>query len=269
MNQTPARLYLHYHDDILHRLEDVLEEALATINADQPLPVFFRADDIGVYSSSFDRLMSLFDRHQVPLCLAVVPAWLTRSRWAVFKAHWEVASPLWCWHQHGWRHANHEPAGKKCEFGPTRPAAYIRRDLIRGKARLNAIIGGDLQPFFTPPWNRCSETTLALLKELGFQGVSTSAGRGPCSRSAPKRVAPADYCINVDLHTRTETDPAACLNGLAGEFSQAAAAEHIGIMLHHQRMNKAAFAMLDGLLRYITRTPRLKTVTFNDFLSKT
>ena len=52
-------------------------------------------------------------------------------------------------------------------------------------------------------------------------------------------------------------------------LSQAAAGEHIGIMLHHQCMNEAAFAMLDGLLRYITRTPRLKSVTFNDFLSKT
>lgn len=268
MNQTPARLYLHYHDDMLQRLEDALEETLANIDADQPLPVFFRADDIGVFSSAFSRLMSLFDRHQVPLCLAVVPAWLSQSRWEVFKAHWEVSSPLWCWHQHGWRHANHEPAGKKCEFGAARPATDIRRDLTRGKERLSAIIGGDLQPVFTPPWNRCSEATLALLKELGFQGVSTSAGRGPGSAPAANRNALADYSINVDLHTRRETDPAACLNGLLGEFRQAATAGRIGIMLHHQRMNEAAFAMLDGLLGYMTRTPRLRAVTFVDFLNK-
>jgi peptidoglycan/xylan/chitin deacetylase (PgdA/CDA1 family) len=268
MNQAPARLYLHYRDDILHRLEEALEKALANINTARPLPVFFRADDIGVYSSSFNKLMSLFDTHQAPLCLAVVPAWLTQRRWAIIKAQWKVSSALWCWHQHGWRHANHEPSGKKCEFGPSRSAADIRSDLTRGKARLSSIIGADLQPFFTPPWNRCSEKTLALLKELQFKAVSTSTGRGPWSTPASKRATLDDYRINVDLHTRKETDPVACLNGLVDEFSQAASLGHIGIMIHHQRMNEAAFAMLDGLLRYITRTPRLRALTFNGFSSK-
>ncbi len=269
MNKPPARLYLHSQDDTLHRLEEALKKALAKRGTGQPLPVFFRADDIGVYSSAFSRLMSLFDSRQVPLCLAVVPAWLTPRRWAVFQAQWEVSSPLWCWHQHGWRHANHEPAGKKGEFGPSRSAADIRGDLMRGKTRLSAIMGSDFQPFFTPPWNRCSETALALLKELGFQALSTSAARGPGSAPAPQHGAMDDYCINVDLHTRKETDPAACLSGLAGEFGQAAAAGHIGIMIHHQRMNEAAFAVLDGLLSYITQTPLLKAITFNDFLNKT
>jgi len=48
--------------------------------------LFFRADDIGVPGRQFQELMTLFQRHRLPLALAVVPVWLTPGRWRELRA---------------------------------------------------------------------------------------------------------------------------------------------------------------------------------------
>ena len=35
-------------------------------------------------------------------------------------------------HQHGFAHENHEPQGRKCEFGPSRSRVAQRRDIAAG-----------------------------------------------------------------------------------------------------------------------------------------
>jgi hypothetical protein len=89
--------------------------------------VFFRADDVAVPGRQLQRLLEIFIRHKVPLGLAVVPAWLTSPRWNAISRMGASGTDLWCWHQHGWRHRNHEPRGKKQEFGPFRSADALQR----------------------------------------------------------------------------------------------------------------------------------------------
>ncbi|MFW5838289.1 MAG: polysaccharide deacetylase, partial [Desulfovibrionaceae bacterium] len=87
--------------------------------------VFFRADDAAVRSESFLRMLEIFERRKTPLDMAVVPAWLTALRAETLLR--DTASDLFGLHQHGYRHVNHEARGKKCEFGPARPAAAKTR----------------------------------------------------------------------------------------------------------------------------------------------
>ncbi|MCB2166058.1 MAG: polysaccharide deacetylase family protein [Deltaproteobacteria bacterium] len=224
-----------------------------------PTAVFFRADDIAVPGRQFQRLMEIFTRNEVPLGLAVVPAWLTPPRWQALSGMGASRPDLWCWHQHGWRHRNHEPLGKKQEFGPFRSADALRTDLDRGRRRLNAIMGAAFSPLFTPPWNRCSEITLALLQEMGYDAVSRSRSSQP---PAPSGLP--DHAVDVDLHTDRASSAANGWQRLISQLEKRLRQPRCGIMIHHQRMNDAAFCFLDTLLSILRQQARWHMTDMRD-----
>lgn len=218
--------------------------------------VFFRADDIGVPSSMFTSMVELFIRLRIPLCLAVVPGWLTISR-VEYLMRTTGSSELFCWHQHGWLHKNHEISGKKQEFGDIRRREYLHQDIRKGMEKLDNLLGENWYSVFTPPWNRCGQKTLKILQELGFTAVSRSRGAHP---PAPANLQ--DYQVNVDLHTRKEMTPETGMENLLSEIERSAASGTIGIMLHHQRMNDGALSFLASLLEIIQKEGRIETRHF-------
>lgn len=136
--------------------------------------------------------------------------------------------------------------GKKQEFGDGRSRQAIGADIQRGRQRLVDILGAHFTPIFTPPWNRCGKKALACLQDLGFHGLSRSSGSHP---QAPRDLPACD--VNVDLHTRKEASPERGWENLLEELSMALGTGRVGIMLHHQRMNDAAFRFLELLLQTV------------------
>ena len=236
-------LYQQVPFDIEHLLHRCLEEAAAELGKGDRVTIFFRADDIGVPGERFAKLVDLFRYKGIPLTLSVVPAWLTRPRWQQLQGLCGKDQRLWCWTQHGWRHVNHEPRGKKLEFGPNRAASRKREDLFLGYHRLRKLMGELFVPAFTPPWNRCDEETLIALAGLDYKALSRSLGARP---PAPATIV--EYPVSVDLHTRTEQDPINGWQNLCEELRENLARGFCGIMLHHQRMNHKAFVFLALLL---------------------
>ena len=150
-----SSIYTSYEDHLPGQIKDSVKHTIEKgLAAHGTINVFFRADDIGVPSKNFEHMMALFLACHMPLCLAVVPAWLTRARWAAMAGFRQKGSSLFCWHMHGFRHCNHEPSGKKQEFGPARSSKELYNDLSKGQARLLSIMGKHLTQVFTPPWNR-------------------------------------------------------------------------------------------------------------------
>ncbi len=250
------------YDAIQGRVPALIEQGLAEtlargVEGKKEVMVFFRADDIGVPGHNFTRMVNLFVEYQLPLCLAVVPTWLTRQRWEALEPLAEKGGDLLCWHQHGWRHCNHETQGKKQEFGPGRPASAATRDLERGEQRLEALLNRRFDRFFTPPWNRCTRETMDSLVKLGFDGISRSAG----SRPGPPEML-KEYSVHVDLHTRKESSAALGWDAFFNELSQGLATGVCGIMLHHRRMDEPAFIFLESLLKAVAVQPKIKGVTF-------
>ncbi len=221
--------------------------------------IFFRADDIGVPGKQWSQLIQLFLDNSLPLCLAVVPTWVTENRFATLQELTGKKNSQWCWHQHGWLHRNHETEGKKQEFGSGRTATVQVDDLKKGQIRLQRILGNEFAPFFTPPWNRCSLDTLNGLQQLGFRAISRSKNANP-----PSPLHFPDIQINIDLHTRKETEPEKCWKNLLAELTQGISNGTGGIMIHHQRMDQSAFDFLALLLRLIHQTPNLHPVLFQD-----
>jgi len=260
---VPAGCHVLWRKAPHKTLAALVHDSLAHIPAGTGVRVFFRADDIGVPSRSFSRLLAIFSRQQAPLALAVVPAWLTQPRWRFLLRASTGNRRRWCWHQHGWRHVNHEKRGKKQEFGPARTPAMLEADLLRGRKRLQALMGDRFTPIFTPPWNRCSREALALLKAHGYLAVSRDAGA-----RATGPLGPPDIAVNVDLHTRCESDAQDAARGLAAELRYAFARGTCGIMIHHRRMNAAALEFLALLVGTLAAHPRVHLVDMRDLADR-
>lgn len=259
MNNRCCSLYNVVHPELQERLRQSIAKGCA---ATGQAVVFFRADDIGVPSANFDRLISGFTQHRLPLCLATVPAWTTTRRLAELRRITGRNSSQWCWHQHGRLHRNFERYGKKQEFGSARNRDELFAQLVKGESRLRALLGADFTPVFTPPWNRCNADTLQGLVELDFRAVSRARNAQP---PAPD-ILP-DYQVHVDLHTRKETSPALALDNVLGEIEFGLATGVCGIMIHHQRMNQPAFEFLDLLLALLQRNRRVIPVHFGDLIT--
>jgi hypothetical protein len=261
MRQLPSLLWNSPLMDLKPRLQDCVDQALGQTRLSLPVRFFFRADDIGVPGKRLFRLLDMFLECQTPLCLAVVPSWLSRQRWDIIQKTDQNAPELWCWHQHGWRHVTHEIQGKKQEFGPVRSIVEIQQDIVRGREKLEHLMKDRFTPVFTPPWNRCDGRTLTVLKNNGFKAVSRHHRSMP---KTPKGLP--DLSVNVDLHTRRETTPEAGWQSLWKELSAAISSGTCGIMIHHQRMNETAFEFLKVLLDVMTQNSYILPIHFKDML---
>ena len=245
--------------DLISRTRRCIDDACADLGAKNPGYIFLRDDDVAVPGRQFAQLMQLFSQLQVPLNLAIVPAWLTRVRWQSIMPPRQSAADLWCWHQHGWRHKNHEIRGKKQEFGPRRSDTAIEHDISQGRRSLENLIGECFFPVFTPQWNRCDQRTLRLLEKRGYVAVSRSQDPNlSMFKGLP------DFCVNVDLHTRKERTSAAGWIIFFKELKKAISSGLFGIMIHHNRMNAAAFDFLESLLKMFGAHKNLQLVHFRD-----
>jgi hypothetical protein len=257
MHHIPSSIWIRMPADIVSRTERCVAAGVDRKAGRGEVAVFFRADDIAAPGNRLSKLIALFARCRVPLCLALVPAWLTKPRWLALHKSTASNTALWCWHQHGWRHVNHEKTGKKQEFGPARTRIDLEHDICRGRQRLEKLLGKQFYPVFTPPWNRCAATALGVLKQQGYAAVSRSRSSEP---SAPSGLPSCD--VNVDLHTRREKSPGPGWKNLWVDIQQAIASGQCGIMIHHQRMNPAAFDFLEILIRALANR---KEINLTDF----
>jgi peptidoglycan/xylan/chitin deacetylase (PgdA/CDA1 family) len=262
MRPNISPIWLQLPEDLFSRTKRCIAAACEPLPGKNEGVVFFRTDDVAVPGKNFTRLLKLFAQNRAPLCLAVVPARLTALRWQSLNAVGRDAAALRCWHQHGWRHVNHEPKMKQ-EFGSARTESEIRRDLLYGKQRLEALMQDAFYPVFTPPWNGCSSTTLNLLRDLGYVAVSRSRRSQP----APPDGLP-DIAVDVDLHTRKEANPNSDWNRLFAELEQAISAGRCGFMIHHQRMNDAAFDFLEILLKLLAMRREVQLVHFKELIDR-
>lgn len=153
-------------------LADRLDRSVA------PFKWFFRDDDAGWADPELLTLLNVFSQSGVHLDVAAIP--LELSREAANRIRPFVDDGVVAIHQHGLVHVNHQRVGRRAEFGNDRTETEQCNDLLRGASVLAQRFDGRVEPFFTPPWNRCGDDTPALLAECGFTALS-------CDRSAPRR----------------------------------------------------------------------------------
>jgi hypothetical protein len=214
-----------------------LAHALDTASA--PVEVFFRDDDAGWEGARLLELVARFAEHGLPVDLAVIPAELDEPLAAKLR---ESHAGL---HQHGFAHTNHQVEGRKCEFGTARDKAAQREDIANGQQRLRALLGERLDPFFTPPWNRCTRETAENLVELGFTLLSREHKAEPFGllpelpvQLDVARLAPPELDERFAEHVRRDGAP-------------------VGVMFHHGVMDPDAMARASALLQRLAHHPNV------------
>jgi hypothetical protein len=207
----------------------------------QPVEVFFRDDDAGWEDERLLELIARFAEHGLPLDLAVIPASLHEALAGTLR---DTHAGL---HQHGYAHTNHQVEGRKCEFGPARDFPAQRADIAAGQARLQALLGDRLDPFFTPPWNRCTRDTGNALVELGFTLLSRE------HRAEPLGLLP-ELGVHLDVARLSEQELDERFAGHVREGGP------IGVMFHHGVMEpddmRRASELLALLAHHANVVPR-------------
>jgi hypothetical protein len=215
--------------------------------ASAPVDVFFRDDDAGWGDRRLIELLDLFSGRGMPLDVAVIPAALSPGLAGELRGRVAASGRMLRVHQHGFAHVNHETVGRKCEFGPSRTGEEQRRDVVAGRERLAELLGGEVDPIFTPPWNRCTVDTGRCLAELGYVALSREA------RAEPLGVAGlAELPVRVDW-VRLPVDE------LAGRLADACACRGpAGVMFHHELMDGADMRRAGELLSLVADHPRAR-----------
>jgi len=221
--------------------------------SDTAIDFFFRDDDVGWANDELRALLVRFRQHSVPLDLAAIPTALTAEFADEIRALHDEAPALVGIHQHGFSHTNHEVLGRKCEFGVSRTQEEQYWDIQLGKMKLDAMFGFAFDPIFTPPWNRCTETTVECLIELGFRVLSRDAS-APSLRVSGLKELP----ISIDWFAKKNGERLSfqSLGMLIANTDKQR--QHIGIMLHHELMNAYELERLDGLLVLLSTHPQAR-----------
>lgn len=216
------------------------------------LPIFFRDDDGGWADERLLALLDLFEAVRLPIDLAVIPAALTPSMAAALRLRVGCAPHRIGLHQHGYSHCNHASSGRKCEFGAERARADQRADIATGRQLLGQWFGDLPDPIFTPPWNRCTDTTREILQELGFRAIS-------CDISARLTGSPALAALPVSVDwsrgAREDAGDGVRLGTALLEAVQGAGP--VGIMLHHADLDMRSTAWLAECLAVFAAHPNV------------
>jgi hypothetical protein len=225
----------------------------------QPVTVFFRDDDAGWGDAQLCQLLDLFARYNLPIDLAAIPTALTPML-ARELLHRMAASPEKVRvHQHGYAHANHESAGRKCEFGVSRNKATQKRDIQAGKQRLQELFEGRMDPIFTPPWNRCTVETGECLLELGIQVLSRESGAIPLAIPGLSELP-----IEIDWFAHRKKVRLLPVEWSEHLASKLAGPAPVGIMFHHAAMEAAEMDAASELLAALSAHPNVRFRTMLD-----
>jgi predicted glycosyltransferase len=238
-----------------------LDALRKTLDASQtPIRFFFRNDDAGWEDISLFSLLDLFANHHIPLDLAVIPNAISQITAKRLSKVSTVSI-----HQHGYAHLNHEELGRKCEFGASRSQAQQLADITAGKQRLLELFGPNIEPIFTPPWNRCTAITAACLREAGFMVLSRDLTATPFHLQDLLELP-----VSVDWFAKRKKVPLP--PDAIGELLAAAASSPapVGVMLHHAIMNEEERERLGQLLKLLTSHSQARCVLMRELIpSKT
>ena len=217
--------------------------------AESPVTFFFRDDDAGWDDHALEALLDVFERSGAPLDIAAIPAAMTPRTVSVLTERQAAQRNDLTVHQHGYGHVNHEPDGRKCEFGAARSADQQADDIARGRDLLHELVG-EVPAVFTPPWNRCAPWTADVLRDLGFEVLSRDLSAGEAGVPGLRELP-----ITVDWFAKRKKVPVDRAG--RGELLAGATAGPgpVGVMLHHEVLSDDDRADLATLLDLVSRHP--------------
>jgi hypothetical protein len=219
-----------------------------------PCPFFFRDDDAGWDDAALLALLDEFEAAGVAVDVAAIPLALSSADATQIVAR--LNSGLVHVHQHGYAHVDHERAGRKCEFGVSRSVAAQTADVCDGRARLENVLGREIDPVFTPPWNRCSPATADAIIAAGHRVLSRDHTAGRLDRPGL-----AEVPVTIDWSARHGGVPVTADERGRAIAEGVLAGGPVGVMLHHALIDAAERAEVRRLLDLVATSSRTVSTT--------
>jgi len=214
--------------------------------------VFFRDDDAGRGDDRLAAMLDRFEQHRVGVDVAVIPALVRRSLADELRRRVDAGGVRV--HQHGLAHVNHEPTGRKHEFGPMRDAVRQAEDVAAGRRLMLDWFGdASVDPVFTPPWNRCTTRTAVALVQHGLRVLSRDHSAVPLSIPGL-----AEVPVTIDWfghHQGVRWTPDELATRLADRVR---GRDPVGVMLHHDVTDADDLARVDEVLMLLGGHPRVR-----------
>jgi peptidoglycan/xylan/chitin deacetylase (PgdA/CDA1 family) len=234
--------------------------ARALDQVERPVTFWWRDDDAGRSDPRLRHLLSMAERLEAPVALAVVPAWLEPAVVAEI-AQSRQATVL----QHGWAHANHAAEGeRKIELGGTAPRGHLAALLAGGARVLAAAFAERFAQVMVPPWNRMSQDVAAMLPGLGYRAASAMASAAHAPGEPPRIDVHVDVMDWRGRRSFKGVTPVAAEVAARMRDSQGP----IGIMTHHLVMDATGFEELERLLALLRRHPGARLRPVADLLGE-
>jgi len=234
-----------------------LENTLAGLSTS--VSCFFRDDDAGWSDDRLFRLIDCFSMQAVPLDLAAIPQAFDSKRASLLSRGMEASDNLVGIHQHGFCHMNYQVEGRKCEFGSARSLEQQKTDIRNGSTLLHGYFGDRLDSIFTPPWNRCTQNTVDVLNDLTFSAISRDETAASLDSGSL-----AELPVGIDWFKKKR---GVRIQPIEIGAAIAAAVEDkdiVGIMLHHEHMDRHERSMLDALLALLVSSSHVKCLPMRD-----
>jgi predicted deacetylase len=228
----------------------------------EPLGIFIRDDDAGWEDERLFALLDLVAGHRLAIDLAVIPTAVEPALAVALRTRIAAGARIGL-HQHGYCHANHEPQGRPCEFGPSRSAAAQTLDIERGQLVLRQQFGTAIDHIFTPPWNRCTAETTRALELAGLAALSRDR-----SALAMATNGLVECPIDVDWFAKSRgvrLDATEWAGLCAAAVRRAG--RSLGLMLHHAVTTPEDLGRLDALLRLLAVHPLVRGVAMRDVVA--
>ena len=130
----------------------------------------------------------------------------------------------------GSAHRDHEPDGRKYEFGPHRAAADQRRDIEAGAARLRELLGDLVRPISTHRGTAVPSRPVSAWSSLASASCHGNGALHRSSSAACTRRRSVSDWLKPDLSAR-----------LAQAIRDG---DRVGVMFHHAVMDRATSAVL-------------------------
>jgi hypothetical protein len=241
---------------------DVEAELDAWMRARRVCTFWWRDDDAVDVTPRREALLSLANRHDVPVALSVIPSLFATALPRRLK-HERLVDVL----VHGHSHVNHAPAGQqKREYCGRRRLCDMEQELCLSLEMISKGFGRQALPVLVPPWNRIPPRLVDRLAALGYRGLSTWKPRRPGLLQRGLQI------INTHL------DPIDWRGGRAPKSEHAVAAdvlrklrwrranperaqEPLGLLTHHLLWGPELEQIISNLLVHTRRHPAVRWVS--------
>lgn len=244
--------------------------------------VFFRVDDVSIYSENLLKLTDIFVKNKVKASYQVIPK-LLESKTAVYLNQDEIKKYVSDIGQHGYEHKSWGWG----EFNCNRSYEDQRDDITLGLEIIKTNFANAWNGIFSFPWGQFDKNTLKILGENNYKVYSKQFRTDLFSRAAYnvlrltknehfgkhnisynelKRYNVRELSICIDFNKEYKFNTFKTYNEIINEYEKARkVTNYIGFLLHPNHMDSNnGVTIIEGVIKYLKKKKDIRFATISD-----